>query len=196
MSRTVDLHSEYTAFVSAVTRRLLARLSKLGFVRPAHRIGLVGFARIEKSGGYFEPNSDGVPVLILPVVDGPTMSVPVTLAEDPSRLIDLVAWHPAKPCELAVRVGNAFALGEEKVREALLSGTPLRVFRDPQRWADANADGSVIVQWGAADDLLQASSIIADDIDHGAEVQRQLKILRSRILRRVPRVRVPADSVA
>jgi hypothetical protein len=196
MSRQVDLLGEYQAALAAQDPPRRARLGELGLIKPAHRIGLVGYARVLFQSGTFEPNAAGEPALIFPVVDGPTLSVPTTLAEKPGQLVDLVAWHPARPTEMALRVGNAFALGEEEIRDAIVSQSPLRVFRDPGSWAAASAEGAVIVDWDGAQDLLQLSVIVADDVDHGAIVQRQLKLLRSRMLKRLPRVRVPLSSIA
>lgn len=192
MTRAVDIVAEYKAAIAAVTPAYRQRLGELGLVAPANRMGLVGVAAAAiGKRGLFEPDAAGAPAIIIPVWDGPIGDATVILAE-PERLADLVAWWPKESATLFSRLGIATMLGGEALRAAMIGGAPVRLFRDPGGWARAGGGdaGIVVVDWGEPL-LLAPKAIIADDLDHGAEIKAQLKRLRARLVGQIPAIRVP-----
>jgi hypothetical protein len=198
MSAPVDLIAEYKAAIAAVTPAYRKRLGELGLIAPANRIGLVGVAGVRDIGrGLYEPDDGFLPAVLLPVWDGPIGDATAFLSE-PDRLVDLVAWRPKEGAQFLTRLGLAVTLGAEAIRAALLSGEPLRLFRDPGGWARAGGGdaGAVVIEWSEEAGLLGLKSIVADDIEHGAEVKKRLKALRARLIGRVPQIRVPVKREA
>lgn len=196
MSRSIDIVAEYKAALAAVTDRFRRRFAQLGLIAPANRIGLAGVARVvERRGGIYEPDPAGLMAVVLPIWDGPISDARVVV-EAPDRLIDLVAWRPAADAPLMTRLGQAQLLGAEALSVAVISGDPLRIFRDPGGWARAGgaAAGIVVIDWTADVGLLGLKAVIADDIEHGAEVKTRLKKLRARLVGRVPQIRVPISA--
>jgi hypothetical protein len=197
MSRAVDRVAEYRAGIAGVTPRYRRRLAELGLIAPANRIGLVGLHGIVDIGhGQYQPDPDGEAAVIIPVWDGPIAAANVIL-DDPERLIDLVAWRPKAGPELLTRCGIAPMLGIEALSMARIAGEPLRVFRDPAGWARAGGGdvGVVVIDWSRDIGLLGLRTIVADDIEHGAEIKAKLKKLRAKLIGQVPQIRVPTASV-
>jgi hypothetical protein len=194
MSDHRDIIQEYKVAVLAVKEADRPLVESYGMIAPVHRIGLVALAQVRRVGKSFiyEPDADGERAVILPAWDGP-MTNALAFIDEPDRLFDLVARLPQSPDIVLTRRGLATALGEEAIRTAYIATTPLRLFRTPASWACAGgvAAGAFIIDWHADLGLLELKTIIAEDVDHGSDVQRRLKGLRTRMLRRMPRVRVP-----
>lgn len=104
--------------------------------------------------GLYQPNSDnGVPCLILPVVED-------------GGLVDLVAFRTSDPGTWWLRTGNALALGLEKGLEPHLwfqradpsakppkhqVGQPAHLCSHPLDWLRRAGDGLCVVDWSAPD---------------------------------------------
>jgi hypothetical protein len=197
MSRVIDLVAEYRASVAAVTPRYRQRLAELGLIAPANRIGLVGVATVVEGGrGLFEPAPDGPAAIILPVWDRAISDATVIL-EEPDRLVDLVAWRPSGELPLLTRCGLAEMLGAEALSAAVIASEPLRVFRDPGGWARAGGGdvGVVVIDRSLDVGLLGLKTIVADDVDHGAEIKAALRKLRAKLIGQTPHIRVPTASL-
>ena len=191
MSRS-DLVAEYRSAIARVTPAYRRRLAELGLIEPAHRIGLAGVASvIADVDGLYVPDDAGEMAVVLPVWAAP-ISDALAFLDDPGRLIDLVAWQPKRGAKLLMRRGIGAALGEEAIRAAHVSGSALRLYRNPGSWARAGAGsaGAVILDWSADLGLLDLKGVVAEDVAHGTEVKLRLRALQRRI-RRLPSIRVP-----
>jgi hypothetical protein len=104
-------------------------------------------------------------------VGEPAFTMIVEGADGP---IDIVAWQP-QTNHTALWLKRAFALGEEQLSGPRLDDEPLRVWRSPMTWLAARRRGLVIVQPKAAFYTLGClSRIVAEDIDHGIELDTLL----------------------
>lgn len=150
---------------------------------PAHRERLclvarldIGIARVRFHGGIYEPCEDGETAILLPVFDAPDLS--------DAELYDIVAWRVSDD-HLATRMGSAMCLGS--IDPLLAMGTPLPLYRSPRNWS-GTWDSAIVVDWDAAAPwLLGGRRIIAEDLDHGIEIEKHLA-KRRRGLPDIPRI--------
>ncbi|TXN38972.1 hypothetical protein FV232_00975 [Methylobacterium sp. WL30] len=102
--------------------------------------------------------------------------------------LDVVAWHP-RTGRVATWLGRTGLLGLEHPCPAT-ADDPLIVFPDPLTWLAGSRRGVVVVDERLArPDLLEAGSIQAADIAHGAKLKAMLERVR------LPRITVPTSSI-
>lgn len=102
--------------------------------------------------------------------------------------LDVVAWHP-RTGRVATWLGRTGLLGLEHACPAT-TDDPLIVFPDPLTWLAGRRRGVVVVDERLArPELLEAGSIQAADIAHGAKLKAMLERVR------LPRITVPASSI-
>jgi hypothetical protein len=96
-------------------------------------------------------------------------------------IIDLVAFDP----EIGLRatwLGQAFAINEESIWEPNLDGDPLPVWRDPIGWLKAKRQGIVLLRPEQAYSYLDhLFGVIAEDVQHGEELERLLWTPRHKV---------------
>jgi hypothetical protein len=92
-------------------------------------------------------------------------------------LIDLLAFHPARPDHWALRLGVATWLGS--IAPQHCNPDPVRVWRTPLRWLQADSEGLCLLTRDRAENhrILTAclGGIVADDEIHARELRRVLE---------------------
>ena len=132
-------------------------LTKFGVSRDVTPV--CGIARVRSHGPFFEPDPNGEPAIILPVMDD-------------GEVADLVAVMPHRPGHWRVRLGACPLLGIDNTG---IWSEPLHVWRTPLDYLRAELEGVVVLSWPAALPLLRScSEIIAEDVEHGREIHRRL----------------------
>lgn len=186
----IDLHAELHAAHGALTARHRERLAQLGFDRAADLCaGGIGLACVQIERGLFVPAVGGTVELIWPIWTGPISRIGWCEGE----LIDLLAWHPARPYQLARRTGFGVALGMAAIERAADAGSVgvLKVFRTPFAWATAGGDaggGAVILEWQSDNGLFAVAKILCEDADHADDVGHHLELLQLRLVPRLPEI--------
>jgi hypothetical protein len=119
----------------------------------------------------FEHHTDtdsGADAFILPV-------------EGTSGIIDLVAFDPETGL-LATWLGRAFAINEASIWAPNLDGDPLPVWRDAIGWLKAKREGIVLLKPQQAYSYLDhLPGVIAEDVQHGDELERLLWTPRRKV---------------
>jgi hypothetical protein len=101
--------------------------------------------------------------------------------EGASGIIDLVAFNPAIEL-LATWLGRAFAINEVSMWAPNLDGDPLPVWRDPIGWLKASREGIVLLKPEQAYSYLDhMPGVIAEDVQHGEELERLLWTPRRKV---------------
>ena len=173
MSSTVNVIDELlSALGTAMTASHVDRLLGLGV--PPAAIIMCGTARIQPDDGdLYQPDDDGFEAWIIPCIeDGETIDL-LALTTDPVR------WW--------LRLGVAAYLGGDALADTMMDESE-RVFRTPLAWlrAGAPADGLVVLDHDIARRELAYHHVVAEDLDHGLELDRLLAIPAHR-----PQIRVP-----
>jgi hypothetical protein len=102
--------------------------------------------------------------------------------------LDIVAWAPSTD-RIGSWLGYAWGLGEETIYAPRLECVALPVWRSPLDWLRANRRGVVLLKPQlAAQFLRDVGPLMAEDVEHGLELERQLTIA-------APRIVVPASCV-
>jgi hypothetical protein len=113
-------------------------------------------------------NDNGRDAFILPV-------------EGAGGINDLVAFDPEIGL-LATWLRRAFAINEATIWEPNLGGDPLPVWRDPIGWLKAKRQGIVLLRPEHAYSYLDhVPGVIAEDVEHGEELERLLWTPRRRV---------------
>ena len=101
--------------------------------------------------------------------------------EGASGIHDLVAFDPEIGL-LATWLGRAFAINEASAWEPNLDRDPLPVWRDPIGWLKAKRQGIVLLRPEQAYSRLDhLPGVIAEDVQHGEELERLLWTPRRRV---------------
>lgn len=141
----VDLRAELLAH--GIDHRACLRLIEAGvegrFVAELSAGIAIGVARVclSRDGSRWEPEGpDGR--LLLACFDG-------------GHLIDIAAVWTSHPDQVALRSGDGWCLGEDRLCDAerySLAGrhVRLRVFSDPMEWLRGRGEGICVLDWGAA----------------------------------------------
>lgn len=136
-----DLHSEMLWGTRSITQVHLNRLRTLGALDAFADMGEtnpVGIVRAEPVGsGLYQPG-EGVPHIVLPVVED-------------GELIDLCAFRSSQPDEWLMRVGNGWALGLHKGIGAYMWGVPPHIFRTPLDWMRGGCRGLCVLDWRSSE---------------------------------------------
>ena len=165
----IDLWAELRPALA--DRRTDAELLKYGVIDHDAR-ALCGLTSIQAFGRFYEPNTDGQPVIIVPILDG-------------DELCDLLCFDLDRPAEWFVRLGGEPLLGACALSDQLL-GKPLHIYRTPLSWLRAGCDGVVILDPNRAYiDLVTAQyGLVGEDEAHTDELRR---IMTETAMRRLPR---------
>jgi hypothetical protein len=112
-----------------------------------------GMAKVrELPGGLYEPDPDGSPSVILPVVEQevfePFEGFPIVSG----TIVDLVAFQTSNPAAWRWRTGEGWALGTH-----LLDGDePVDVVRTPLEWLACAGEALAVLNWSAPADRWRA----------------------------------------
>ena len=167
--------------LSALAAPPLEQIQKLvGVGVPPATTCMTGAARIQASGEYYQPDQDGFPAWIIPCMDQ-------------GETCDLLAFTSNEPGRWWTRLGEGAFVGGDALGDAVMD-EPVRVFRTPLSWlrAGAPSDGLVVVDVDhkLARRVLADYPIIAEDIAHGDELERELTVVQR------PRISVPRKAAA
>lgn len=142
-----------------------------------------GAARVRfRSDGYYDLDPAGVGAIIFPVTDHPS-----TILGEP---YDLVAWRPCTD-QIATRKGVATYLGS--LEPFLAHHTPIQIHRTVRAWA-ASSDGIFVLEWDVSLEQLLVSgrTVVAEDVEHGKELERRLRAFQRRLTPSIPSISVRA----
>lgn len=145
-------------------------LAKLGVPAPV-RQGL-GAARIVTKGRFWAPDEAGTPAVLVPAF-GLRDAEPED--GDDAEIVDLVAFDLDRPAESWVRTGGASYLGALHLEDTD-PDEPLNAFATPLAWLIAGCDGVVVIDWAAARRDLIGRTFVADTIDLGQKLRRELSV--------------------
>lgn len=200
----IDLEAEFAGAVAVVPidddGPLAKWLARRGLTAPRRRmVGGIGVTRaiVTPSTRTYEPFCDGERVLVAPVWDGPAPDVRCPgYAWHPSNMVDLVAWQPAEPARLFLRLGLGTHIGADGLRQALATASPIRAHRTVEGFVAAGGETGgehpavVILNAGFTFALLRdVVSVIADDLEHGEELAATLEAQRPP----PPPIRIPVE---
>lgn len=141
---------------------------------------MIGRIRAGVSGQLYEPDMDGGTAYVTPVrviyADTPECRYPGHAVRN-GRIVDLVAWHPARPERWALRTGAAEWLGS--IAPQYMPPVPkVPIRRSVLSWFRHCCAGLVLLSPNPADQyrlLAQCrGGIIAENAEHQAELRRIL----------------------
>ena len=194
MAAPIDIAGEFAAAGEALQRKGWDSLAHLGLTRAAvEAIGFAGIARVRGyADGRYWLSAQGTPAVIVPAYAGRIYDAAGGWG---SALIDLVAWIPniggkGQGDRLLTRLGEAKLLGAAELADAVGQGLALRLFRNPGGWGAAGAVGAVVLDWRGAAALFNLPALVAEDASHAAEINRNLRRLRARLMPRLPDIAV------
>jgi hypothetical protein len=176
----IDLREEMRAAAEGLGEAVRGTLLDLGIaVEDIDRFGMCGVERIKASDGLYEPAPDGELMVITPVrVDSP--ATPESPQPDVfvhwGPIVDLVAWHPAEPELVALRVGAAEWLG--CIAPQYCDPEPVPVHRSVLSWLCRGRTGLVMLSPSPADQHrtlgLCRGGLIAADAAHAQALRNIL----------------------
>ncbi len=177
LARQVPLLDELLGALAAPTPEQDQTLIKLGV--SADIMWFVGAAKIRPSDSLHELDPDGEPAWVIPCIDG-------------GNTVDLLAFKRDEPGRWWLRLGVCAFLGGDALGDVVMD-EPVRAFKTPLSWlrAGAPADGLVVLNWDTVRRELIYHNLIAEDIEHGVELERRLSIPAQR-----PQIRVPKAKAA
>ena len=175
MSSSINLDELLAALGTAMTQEHVDRL--LGAGVPASTTVMCGTAKIRPEGQHYVPDDAGLEALVVPVFDTGTVA-------------DLLAFAPDTPARWWLRLGLAAYLGGDALADILAD---IWVYRTPWSWLRAGApgDGLVILDTTVARRELAHLNIVAENPDHGVELDSRLTIPA-----RHPQISVPVRAAA
>jgi hypothetical protein len=136
-------------------------LARLGVAPDARQ--MVGVAFIEPRGDFYKTaDSGGLPAVLVPCLER-------------GELLDLVAFGFARPERFWRRLGDAWALGADRIADHW-PGQPIRVVRSPLAYLQAGADALCPLDWRRARHELTGFDLLAESADHAAELDRRLTL--------------------
>jgi hypothetical protein len=177
---SVDLRLEWEAARAGLAPQDREGLIGMGVL--AHDVGqMVGSVNISLcDGGFYEPDTQGGCCLITPVRVHTALTPESTSPDVYCRLgaiIDLVAWHPARPRRWALRAGIAEWLG--CVEPQYLDPAAVPIWRSPLAWLQAECTGLVLLLDEALSRYRVLSwcvcGILAEDGQHVTELRESLE---------------------
>ena len=141
----VDLPGEMFAAAARVRAIHLRHVVALG--APLTAIAALGANQyvfgIERArlcpDGLFEPDPDGVPVIVQPV-----MAAYREFGDH--GILDLICWRSSDPSRLWWRRGEGWALGEHLIEDR---GEPVLCVETPLSWLGARGEAICILDWSA-----------------------------------------------
>ncbi len=172
--RSDGISAEWAAGTAAVRQRHGDALRRIYGVPMQTIIDRVGVSRIRPEGTHYEPDDDGIEVVLIACYEAPPR-LPDGRWRASNEVIDLVAFRPADPHHWWSRRGLVAALGEEGLSD--FCDEPVPVWGDPLTWLRAGATGICPVSddpGAARDVLIRLPGIVAMDANHGREIRRLL----------------------
>jgi hypothetical protein len=176
----VELRAEWEAARAGIAPQDRAALIGMGMLaRDVDQ--MVGSVHISLcGGGFYEPDPEGVCCLISPVRVHTALTPESTSPDVYCRLgpiIDLIAWHPARPRRWALRAGIAEWLG--CIEPQYLEPAAVPIWRSPLAWLQAECTGLVLL----LDEALSryrvlsrcACGLLAEDEQHATELRDTLE---------------------
>jgi hypothetical protein len=142
---SVDLEDEMFAAVDRVRRIHLDHLMAMGVPMAAiaalgSQQTVFGVARASLAGdGLYEPDPDGVPVVIQPV-----MVAERELGD--AGISDLIAWRSSDPSRWWWRHGVGWLLGEHLLEDR---GEPVPCVETPLAWLKTGGQAVALLDWSA-----------------------------------------------
>ncbi len=170
------LFREYATTVQRIEGRHLDHLLSLGNPWAFwDNTGAPGVGSIRTlAEGHFEFTKNGRSAVVLPVYDSETPAW-APLEQRFEGLLDLLAFDPARPARWSLRRGQAMLLGSIYVGLVLEEGCALPLYSDPLRWIKADGEGTVVLDWAWAPDLLLGFDLIVEDVELGNRLDAALK---------------------
>ena len=173
-----DLRREHLVALRATPFEAARRLHAAGVSWRTIATVAPAFTGIRVDGGRYEPDPDLPAAFVVPVrVDSaicPEAADPLVTVNS-GEIVDLVAFHPAKPDRWALRVGAAEWLGA--IEPQYLDPEPVPIWRCPLSWLQAGCAGLVMLSRSLTDHhraLSGCRSVVAEDSAHAAELRRVL----------------------
>ncbi len=170
------LFGEYAAAVRRIDGDHLDRLLSLGapygFWENCGAPAPASIRRLPE--GRFEFVDDGEAAVILPVYDSETPAW-APLEQRFEGLLDLLAFDPTRPARWSLRRGQALLLGSIYVGLVLEEGCALPLYSDPLRWIKADGEGTVVLDWAWAPDLLLGLDLVADSLALGERLESAMR---------------------
>ena len=174
---------EFLAAMDGLDDQAAACLRRQGVSEKALHLwpGPVGVARIETHPlGIFNFAEHGHRAFIQPVLIGGEFT----------DIGDLIAWYPDDPARWWTRRYTGLPLGIDQLDCAEIESLPLAIRRTPLSWLQAGGDGIVVTDWAMSALALRSVPIlIAEDAEHGREIQRRLTIVAA-----APEIRVTREA--
>lgn len=179
--RTRELATEMREAFAALRREyanILANLDISPFL--IWNWQLIGKASVRSIGNdLYEPDPNGVAALVTPVLahycDTPELPDP-EFAVRCGNIVDLIAWRPKCPARWRLRVGAATWAGS--IPPQYCNPDPVRIWRTPLRWLQADCTGLVLLTGERIENYRQLSNcrggIDAEDEIHAREIRRIL----------------------
>ena len=142
--------------------------------------GSIRTGNIEQHKDYlFSFDPDGNSAFVHPVFDSD------------GTIYDLIGWKPSNPSRWWLRTGIATLLGETALNACYVHECPLRLYRTALNWLRRGGWGAVPLDWRSARlCLLDIRDFIAEDIQHGIEIEERL----CRPAPPSPRIHVPFET--
>lgn len=178
--KPLDLRAELRAAVAQLGAEDRAALIALGVpASDLDRFRLCGLERVSVSNGLYAPSPDGAAAIITPVriwhAVGPEAPRP-RLYSQWGPIVDLIAWHPAQPERIALRVGAAEWLGV--IEPQYMDPDPVPVHRSALDWLRAGRVGLVLLSDDPAAQYMALSccrnGVVAADDAHARTLRRAL----------------------
>ena len=142
---------------------------------------VLGAAPVKPHGkARFDIEDDGPWAVLQPVAEGGTV-------------IDLVAWHPARPDKWRLLHGDGVLLGSSSLELQMPHDPPLVCYATPRAWLHGAAPGFCPLTFEPYS--LQSSLILADRI-MAANLEVAEKLEAALAYRRLPELRVATESPA
>lgn len=179
------LEKEFLSTMDGLDEQSALRLQRQGVPDIALNLwpGPVGAAAIETHPlGIFDFAETGRPAYIQPVLIGGAFT----------DIIDLVAWYPEVPGRWWTRCYTGIPLGVDQLDRAEIEGLPLAIRRTPLSWLQVGGDGVVVTDWAMSALALRSVPIlIAEDAEHGRDIQRRLTLVAA-----APEIRITKSEAA
>ena len=173
---TAELERELRRALEGMTPTQLGKLRAAGI----HAAVSIGVSRIVVEGERYTPWGDTAGCAFIVPIRGDWPDTPETTrgieAVRSGYLIDLLALHPARPERWALRRGVATWLGS--LAPQYCNPRPVRIWRTPLRWLQADCDGLCLLMKDAVENyriLSGCRSIMAEDEIHARELRRILE---------------------
>ena len=173
-----ELRREALSYSSKRTVDVADWMVRLGVERDLTGRLALGVSRAEIVGRFWEPSSEGEPVLTCPIWVG-------------NDCIDIVALDPKDESRWWARTDIASVIDSEQIARAVHFDEPLDIHASPLAWLRAGARGTAILDWRSVSFWLAGvrrflcfDDVTAERLDRGLRnppPQFQIKLVKERI---------------